>query len=238
MDQDVTILTLPFDPHLEGFSNERLRDHLHGRALVRCDSFPFVVAGRPFWSVLLVTRPLGGADGAAVLAPPAAAPAPAPAELEQAARRDLLRDMDELTRALFDRLRGWRRTVAHDEGRAPYMICNDQTLATLALTRPRTKTGLTGVRGLGEKKVAAYGDALLELLHGPRGGDADGRPAGPARHEGAADSSALPGPDGVAHGDDGGDAQTLAADPRPPDRHGGTPDPDGARGGELSPPQA
>ena len=44
------------DPLIEGFSNERLRDCLQGRELVRVETFAFLHAGRPYWSLTLVHR--------------------------------------------------------------------------------------------------------------------------------------------------------------------------------------
>ena len=39
---EVTTLTLAFDPLLEGFPNERLRDFAVGREILAVDSFSFV----------------------------------------------------------------------------------------------------------------------------------------------------------------------------------------------------
>ena len=42
---EVTTITLAFDPLLEGFPNERLRDYLADRELLSVESFPFEAYG-------------------------------------------------------------------------------------------------------------------------------------------------------------------------------------------------
>jgi len=161
---EVSILTLAFDPLLEGFPNERLRDFLVGRELLSVDSFSFVQGGVPYWSLCITYRRLRGQDEPKNDDPKETVTPDAKARKD--AFRDLLSELDERERVAYDRLRGWRRETAHEQGLAPYMICNDRALLELVRRRPRTKAGLLEVKGIGEKKVSAYGDAMLEVLHG------------------------------------------------------------------------
>jgi len=57
-----TILTLAFDPLLEGFPNERLRDFLVDRKILSVDSFSFVQGGIPYWSLCITYRRLRGPE--------------------------------------------------------------------------------------------------------------------------------------------------------------------------------
>ena len=68
--------------------------------------------------------------------------------------------------AAFEALRAWRREEAKRQAVPPYVIFNDRTLADLARERPTTPEALTRIGGVGQVKLARYGAAVLEVLHG------------------------------------------------------------------------
>ena len=61
-------------------------------------------------------------------------------------------------------LKEWRRARAHKERVPAYMICHDRTLEHLARARPTTLDALQSTHGLGEAKIARYGEDLLAAL--------------------------------------------------------------------------
>jgi ATP-dependent DNA helicase RecQ len=65
---------------------------------------------------------------------------------------------------LFEKLRGWRAGVAREQSVPAYIIFGDATLRGIALTKPQTAAELGAISGIGEKKLEAYGSALLELV--------------------------------------------------------------------------
>lgn len=65
---------------------------------------------------------------------------------------------------LFEKLRSWRIGVAKKKGVPAYMIFSDATLQAIAASRPTSIGGLENISGIGEKKLALYGDAVLEVL--------------------------------------------------------------------------
>ncbi|MEV5553423.1 DNA helicase RecQ [Nonomuraea wenchangensis] len=65
---------------------------------------------------------------------------------------------------LFERLRAWRATVAKEQGVPAYVIFHDATLREIATLRPTTSAELSTVNGVGENKLAKYGDQVLEVL--------------------------------------------------------------------------
>ena len=67
--------------------------------------------------------------------------------------------------ALYLALKALRQKIANDAGLPPYVICHDRTLVELAQKRPRTETALHDITGLGDRKIARYGAALLEVVH-------------------------------------------------------------------------
>ena len=65
---------------------------------------------------------------------------------------------------LFDRLRAWRTDTARARNVPAYVILNDATLREIALTRPQSLGALARVNGIGDRKLQAYGEALLQLV--------------------------------------------------------------------------
>ncbi|MES1200338.1 MAG: DNA helicase RecQ [Pseudomonadota bacterium] len=65
---------------------------------------------------------------------------------------------------LYEKLRGWRRETAAQAGVPPYVIFHDATLAAIVAAKPATLHALGDVAGIGETKLARYGDAVLALL--------------------------------------------------------------------------
>src|SRR4051812_3030982 len=62
---------------------------------------------------------------------------------------------------LFDALREARRALAAESGVPAYVIFHDSTLREIAAARPRNLAELAEVNGVGEAKLARYGDAML-----------------------------------------------------------------------------
>lgn len=61
-------------------------------------------------------------------------------------------------------LRQWVREEADRRGLPAYMVLNNKTIAELARKRPTTPAELELIPGLGDRKLAKYGDALLDLI--------------------------------------------------------------------------
>ncbi|WP_328652939.1 DNA helicase RecQ [Micromonospora sp. NBC_00330] len=73
----------------------------------------------------------------------------------------------ELTPAaasLFERLRAWRATTAKEQGVPAYVIFHDATLRQIASDAPSTLADLSQVSGVGENKLAKYGEQILTVL--------------------------------------------------------------------------
>jgi ATP-dependent DNA helicase RecQ len=65
---------------------------------------------------------------------------------------------------LFEALRAWRAAEARARGVPAYVVFADATLLEIALARPRDEAALLEVKGLGPRKLEAYGAALLALV--------------------------------------------------------------------------
>jgi ATP-dependent DNA helicase RecQ len=75
--------------------------------------------------------------------------------------------------AVFEQLRAWRAAAAKEQGMPAYVIFHDATLREIAAQAPSTLAELAAVNGVGETKLARYGQQILDLLAGvpPRAPD-------------------------------------------------------------------
>jgi ATP-dependent DNA helicase RecQ len=81
---------------------------------------------------------------------PAAAPVPAP----------------PYEVALFEKLRALRRELADAADLPPYVVFADSALVEMAAYLPQSPQSLLAIRGVGERKLAQYGERFLEVIRG------------------------------------------------------------------------
>jgi DNA helicase-2/ATP-dependent DNA helicase PcrA len=74
--------------------------------------------------------------------------------------------LDSADPTIFEALRSWRAATAKKSGVPAYVIFHDTTLAALAEAKPRDRSGLLAVPGLGPVKAERYGDAVLAVVAG------------------------------------------------------------------------
>ncbi len=84
-----------------------------------------------------------------------AAPGAEPSELPPAAA------------GMFERLRSWRGAAAREQGVPAYVIFHDATLRQIAARGPATLAELAAISGVGEAKLARYGQQILDVLAAP-----------------------------------------------------------------------
>ena len=66
----------------------------------------------------------------------------------------------------MEALRAWRSETAKAELLPYYMICSNQELAALAVFKPISVEELRQVRRFGERRIARYGEQIIEVLAG------------------------------------------------------------------------
>lgn len=67
-------------------------------------------------------------------------------------------------RQLFSKLRSLRKTIADAEDIAPYIVFNDATLSDMAKIKPTTSQAMLTVSGVGDTKLARYGDDFITVI--------------------------------------------------------------------------
>jgi ATP-dependent DNA helicase RecQ len=73
-------------------------------------------------------------------------------------------ELPEEAKPVFERLRAWRAATAKEQGVPAYVIFHDATLRQIAAQTPATLAELGTVNGVGENKLAKYGQQILETL--------------------------------------------------------------------------
>jgi DNA helicase-2/ATP-dependent DNA helicase PcrA len=67
---------------------------------------------------------------------------------------------------LFERLRAWRSQAAQSASVPAYVVFTDATLQAIAETRPATLRELSGLPGIGARKLEMYGEDVLATVTG------------------------------------------------------------------------
>lgn len=92
------------------------------------------------------------------MTPPRAPGAKRPGKLYY---REVLNEADF---ALFARLRALRKDLAEAEGVPAYALFTNEQLAAMVQSGARSPASLLAIDGIGEARVAKYGERFLEVL--------------------------------------------------------------------------
>ena len=105
---------------------------------------------------------------------PVLPPVPAPSEHRPRKRRSNAAPAPaDVDSALYERLRRFRASMASEHAKPAYTFYSDQTLTALAAEPPANEDEFLEIKGLGPKKWASFGEALLEEVRGWREEAAD-----------------------------------------------------------------
>lgn len=118
------------------------------------DGYPVLSLNAQSWQVMRSER----AVQIAVVAKPRVRSAPA---------SDASDASDADRSELFDRLRALRKRLADEHGVPPYVIFHDATLREMSERRPLTLGQFATLRGVGQAKLARYGEQFIAALRGP-----------------------------------------------------------------------
>jgi ATP-dependent DNA helicase RecQ len=73
-------------------------------------------------------------------------------------------DLPEHAVPVFEKLRAWRGAAAKEQGVPAYVVFHDATLRQIAAQAPSNLTALGAISGIGESKLAKYGQQILDTL--------------------------------------------------------------------------
>nr|BFE66591.1 DNA helicase RecQ [Dactylosporangium thailandense] len=86
------------------------------------------------------------------------------AKTAKTARQDAAAALPASATPVFEHLRAWRAATAKEQSVPAYVIFHDATLRQIATSRPRTLAELSAVNGVGENKLAKFGQQILDAL--------------------------------------------------------------------------
>ncbi|TYB34607.1 DNA helicase RecQ [Micromonospora sp. AP08] len=66
---------------------------------------------------------------------------------------------------VFERLRAWRAATAKEQGVPAYVVFHDATLRQIATEAPTSLAELSRISGVGDNKLAKYGEGILAVLN-------------------------------------------------------------------------
>jgi ATP-dependent DNA helicase RecQ len=78
--------------------------------------------------------------------------------------RAAVADLPAAAEPVFERLRAWRAATAKERGVPAYVVFHDATLRQIAVELPSSLDELGRVSGVGEAKLATYGEQVLAAL--------------------------------------------------------------------------
>ena len=73
-------------------------------------------------------------------------------------------DLNEIEEKKFELLKKWRQQKSIEVGIPAYMICHNKDLIAIIKTNSSILEDLQSIRGFGEKKIASYGDEIIEIM--------------------------------------------------------------------------
>jgi ATP-dependent DNA helicase RecQ len=73
-------------------------------------------------------------------------------------------DISEKDQPLWEALRGLRKQLSELAGVPAYIVFNDSTLVDMIALKPRDESEMAMVSGVGEHKLAQYGDEFLDVI--------------------------------------------------------------------------
>lgn len=141
------VFTFRFSDNTGGFNDEAMQAFIADKEVIEFSEHFFVHEKTPWLTVVLAYRPVEDSE-----------------KKRPIRRPDSRNELDDKEKQVYDTLRAWRAARAKAEGIPPYMIANNKQLAKMIRSRVQSRTALTAIQGIGDAKVAKYGEEILEIL--------------------------------------------------------------------------
>ena len=143
----LAILSARFDASSGRFDDAELRTRQHENDIVDVKEHLVETDTGPVWALLVRYRPKS--------------PGGARPNRKASEWRSQLAEGDV---PLFEAMRSWRNQYAQDNGLPAYVVLTNLQAAAVATRRPANGSQLTEIDGIGDAKLASYGDEILALV--------------------------------------------------------------------------
>jgi superfamily II DNA helicase RecQ len=150
------------DAHLE--HDQQSINRFMEQVVVKQTATQFVPGTPDFWSILIFYEaqqgvPLNGDHPVEVVEKkPKTVVKVAPEPIDE---EPLTGEQSQILAAL----KTWRKDKAHEADRPEYLIVQNATLESLARKKPRSTSELNAIKGLGEHKIAQFGEDIMAILN-------------------------------------------------------------------------
>lgn len=149
------VFTLKFDTSIDGFGTEELELFIRSHVVAKV-SEKFYERGGELYLVIFILYQEGIENTKPKITKIK------PKEDKRVDYRGNLSSDSE--RALYDKLRDWRKEIAGKEGVPVFMLFTNQLLVDVIRAKPTSKGKLSEIKGFGESKIAKYGDFLINFF--------------------------------------------------------------------------
>jgi len=75
-----------------------------------------------------------------------------------------MKDADPKVQKRIDTLKVWRRKASKENAISAFVVFPNRTLMEIAKENPKSIDDLYEINGLGDKRIASYGKAILKCL--------------------------------------------------------------------------
>ncbi len=141
------VFTFRFSEKEDGFDDKPMQEFIAEREVIEFKDHFFVHEKTPYLTVLLSYRDTSSDE-----------------KRKSHQRQDPRTELDAKEQKAYDALRTWRAAKASQEGIPPYMIANNRQIARMVKLKAKSNADLGKVKGIGEAKIAGYGEDMLRIL--------------------------------------------------------------------------
>jgi len=134
-------ITIPFDRGQKGFDDENLSKFILNKEVKSYKTAFFEDGGEKYWTLLLEYEPV----------------------LKKSREKEE-EHLDEVKKALLNRLKAWRKEKAEKDGVPVYIIGTNKEFVDIVKETPRTLEALKNIKGFGQGKVSKYGNDIVEIV--------------------------------------------------------------------------
>ena len=143
------IFTFQFCESAKGFDDKPLQEFIADKEVIEFSEHFFIHENTPYLTVLIAYRLLAAGEKR---------------KLDR--RQDPRSELDDREKKAYDALRAWRSVRARQDGIPAYMIATNKQLAQMIKLGATDRAALSRVQGVGEAKIANYGEEILQVIGG------------------------------------------------------------------------
>ncbi len=133
------IFTIPFNFEKNRFDTMEIDDFCQNKKINHQQASFFEMDGTPYWTILVDYEVLVSKD-------------------------NVLHKLSKSQKALYMRLKEWRKTKAEELGFPVFLVATNKQLEQMVLQKCTTISALENIKGYGKKKTANYGQEIIAII--------------------------------------------------------------------------